>query len=78
MSENEPFCNYLSKAKKLVSASIISSLVIKISKEDNMALQRVMCVSHLIWFKKKEVQALINSGSEVNVITPAYTLKLGF
>lgn len=37
-----------------------------------------MCVYYLIRFKKKEVQALINSGSEVNVIIPAYTLKLGF
>ena len=40
-------------------------------------MHRVPCVHYLIRFKKKEVQALIDSGSEVNVMTPAYTLKLG-
>ena len=42
-----------------------------------MPLQRVPCVYYLIWFKKNEVQALIDSGSEVNAMTPAYASKLG-
>ena len=41
-------------------------------------MQRVPCVYYSIRFKKKKVQALINSGSEVNAITPAYALRLGF
>ena len=47
------------------------------SKKDDVALQRVPCVYYPIWFKKKEVQALIDLGSEVNAITLAYILKLG-
>ena len=40
-------------------------------------MQRVLCVYYPIWFKKKEVQALIDSGSEVNAMSPAYASKLG-
>ena len=46
-------------------------------KKDDVALQRVPCVHYLIRFKKKEVQALINSGSEVNAMTPANVSRLG-
>ena len=46
------------------------------SKEDDVPLQRVPGVYYLIWFKKKEVQALINSDSEVNAMTPAYASRL--
>ena len=42
-----------------------------------MALQRVLYIYYPIRFKKKEVQALIDSGSKVNAITPAYALRLG-
>ena len=51
--------------------------VIETSKEDDVALQRVLYVHPLVWFKKKEVQALIDSSSEVNAMTSAYALKLG-
>ena len=47
------------------------------SKEDDVLLQRVPCVHYPIQFKKKEVQALIDSGSEVNAMSPAYASKLG-
>ena len=47
------------------------------SKEDDVSLQRVPCVHYPIRFKKKEVQALIDSGSEVNAMSPAYASKLG-
>ena len=63
--------------KKLVSVSATSSSVIKTSKEDDVALQRIPCVYCLTRFKKKEVQALIDSRSEVNAMTPAYTSRLG-
>ena len=42
-----------------------------------MALQKILCIHYLIRFKKKKVQALIDSGSEVNAMTPAYASKLG-
>ena len=51
--------------------------MIETSKEDNVALQRVLCVYYPIWFKKKEVQALVDFGNEVNAMAPAYAAKLG-
>ena len=38
------------------------------------------CIHYPVQFKKNttEIQALINSKSEVNVIAPAYAKKLGF
>ena len=48
------------------------------SKKDDVAFQRVPCVHYLIWSKKKEVQALIDSGSKVNAMTPAYSSRLSF
>ena len=47
------------------------------SKKDDVTLQRVPCVYYLIWFKKKEVPALIDSSSEVNTMTSAYASELG-
>ena len=67
----------MSGAKKLVSVSATSSSVTETSKEDDVPLQRVPCVHYPIRFKKKEVQALIDSGSEVNAMSPAYASKLG-
>ena len=50
------------------------------SMEDNpLALDRVPCIHYPIRFKKSEVQvqALLDSGSEVNAMTPGYASKLG-
>ena len=43
------------------------------------ALKRVSCIDYLIQFKKDiaEVQALIDLGSEVNTMAPAYAKKPG-
>ena len=49
------------------------------SKEDNdVALARVSCIHYPLHFQKNTngLQALLDSGSEVNAITPAYTSKL--
>ncbi len=42
-------------------------------------LEHVKCIHYPVRFKKNqaEVQALINSGSEVNAMAPAYAAKLG-
>lgn len=44
-----------------------------------ISLQRVPCIWYLVQFQKdqKKIQALINSGSEVNAMTPIYAAKLG-
>ena len=49
------------------------------SKEDDVTLERVPCVHYPIHFRKDtaDVKALIDSGSEVNAMTPAYASKLG-
>lgn len=43
------------------------------SKKNNVVLIKVFCIYYPIRFKKNEIQALIDSGSEVNAMTPAYT-----
>ena len=50
----------------------------KASKED-VVLDRVLCIHYPVCFRKDqdEVPALINSGSEVNAMTPTYTSKIG-
>ena len=50
------------------------------SKEDEVLLERVPCIHYPLRFRKdkeNEVRALIDSGSEVNAMTPAYASKLG-
>ena len=49
------------------------------SKEDELALERVPYVHYPLrfWKDTADVKALIDSGSEVNAITPAYASQLG-
>ena len=49
----------------------------KTSKENEVPLQRILCVHYPIPFKKKEVQALIDLDSEVNAMISAYASRLG-
>ena len=44
----------------------------------------VPCISYLVWFQKdqgqegqEQVKALLDSGSEVNIMSPAYAERLG-
>ena len=76
LSENEPLCNHLSGAKKLVLVLATSSLVTETNKKDHKALQRLPCIYYLIWFKIKKVQALIDSGSDINAMILAYVSRL--
>lgn len=73
----------LSRAfKKLVSVLVTFAPMIiaskKASKKADVTFKRVPYIRYLICFKKKEVQVLFNSGSEVSIITPAFASKLGF
>ena len=67
----------MSKTEKLVSVSATSLSVIETSKEDDVALHKVPYVHYPIWFKKKEVQVLINSSNEFNAMTATYASRLG-
>ena len=64
------------EAKKLVSVSTTSTSMTGPRTE---ALDRVPCIHYPAQFKKDtaEVQALIDLGSEVNAMAPAYAKKLG-
>ena len=64
--------------KKLVSGLANSLLVTAASKETT--LKRVPCIYYSVQFRTDKVHnvlALIDSGSEVNAISPAYAQKLG-
>ena len=41
------------------------------------ALKRVPCIKYSIQFQAQQVEALVDSGSEVNAMTPAFAAKLG-
>ena len=49
-------------------------------KVPEVVLDWVLCIHHPVQFRKDKeetIRALINAGSEVNVMTPAYAKKLG-
>lgn len=73
-----------SEAKKPVSVSATSASVTETSKEAQavkmvIVLDRVSCIHYPVQFRKDkgEVTALIDSGSDINEMTPAYAAKLG-
>ena len=70
------------QGKKLVSVLATSALVIEASKEaQEMILVQVPCIHYPMQFRKDKgatIQALINSDSKVNAMTPAYAKQLGF
>ncbi len=58
--------------------SVTASLEADASAQAPKALQRVPCIWYPVWFQKSQpIRALIDFGSEVNTITPAYAVKLG-
>ncbi len=72
------------QAKKLAavlatSTSVTASLEADASAQASKALQRVPCIWYPVRFQEGQLmRALIDSGSEVNAITPAYAVELGF
>ena len=44
---------------------------------DEEVVVRVLYIHYPIRFQKKQIRALLNSGSEVNAINPDYSQKLG-
>lgn len=49
------------------------------NKEDEVILERIPCIHYPLrfWKDTNKIQILIDSGSKVNAMTPAYALKLG-
>ena len=80
LQQKGPLCKKVHLAfKKLVLVLATSAPVTKASQEDVVVLDWAPCICYLIRFKKSkvQVQALIDSGSKVNAMTPGYALKLG-
>ena len=67
------------QAKKLASISTTSASVTEVIKKDDKQLECMPYIQYPVKFKKDciEIQALLDSGSEVNTMTPAYAAKLG-
>lgn len=65
-------------SKKQVLVSAISTSVTEANKKDDIILEKVFCIHYSVWFKKNEVQALINLSNKVNAITLVYASKLDF
>ena len=69
------------KVKKLVPVSATSVSVIEASKEaQEVILDRMPCIHYPVQFRKDKgatIQALIDLGSKVNAMTPAYAKQLG-
>ena len=53
--------------------------MIEASKEEHVSLERVPCIHYPLRFRKDTagVRALIDSGSEINAMSPVYASKLG-
>lgn len=69
-----------SNLQKLVLVLAILVLVTEASKKEDFVLDKILWIYYLFCFyknKKHKRQTLINSGRKINVMTPAYLLKLG-
>ena len=62
-------------SKKLALVSATSVPVIEASGKE--VVVRVSCIHYPIRFQEEQVRALLNSGSEVNAMSPAYAEMLG-
>ena len=65
--------------KKLVLVLTTSSLITEVSiGVEDQQLERFLFIQYLVKFKKDytKVQVLLDSNSEINAMTPAYTAKL--
>ena len=65
--------------KKLVLV-LATSVPVTDNRGENVVLKRVCCIHYPVRFQEgqEQVRALLDSGSEVNAMSSAYTEKLGF
>lgn len=66
--------------KKLALVLATFTLMINASKKADLLLKRILCIYHLVYFKKikDKIQILLNFRSKINIMTQAYIAKLGF
>ena len=66
------------QSQKTSFGQATSSTVTETSKKEAVSLERVLCIHYPLRFRKDttDVSALMDSGSEVNAMTPAYASKL--
>ena len=50
---------------------------VPVTNGDKKVVVRVLCINYPVQFQKKQVKALLNSGSKVNAMNPDYAWKLG-
>ncbi len=48
-----------------------------IDKKTEEELERVPCIRYPVTFKKDQIEALLDSGSEVNAMSQAFAQQLG-
>ena len=66
--------------------SVLATSVSVTDGGEEVVLERVSCIHYPVWFQKdskqkgqqQQVRALLDSGSKVNAMSPAYAKKLGF
>ena len=61
-------------SKKLVSVLATS---VPVTNRSEKVIIRVFCIHYPVQFQEEQVKALLDSGSEVNAMSPAYAKRLG-
>ena len=58
---------------------LATSVPVTDNQDEKVVLEKVSCIHYPIWFQEsqEQVMALLNSGSKVNAMSPAYAKKLG-
>ena len=65
------------QAKKL--ALVLTTSVLLTNDNEKVMLEKILCIYYLVCFQKnqEQVKTLLNSGSKVNIMSPAYVKRLG-
>lgn len=72
------FYNILPGTSKKLALVLVIFVLMTETRTKNVILNWVLCNYYLIWFKKNEIQALINFSSKINAIKLICILKLSF
>ena len=58
--------------------ALVSAISVPVTETSGKEVVRVPCIYYPVQFQEEQLRALFDSGSEVNVMSPAYAKKLGF
>ena len=58
----------------------VTSVPVTDNRSEEVMLEKVLCIHYPVWFQEgqKLEKLLLNSGSEVNAMSPAYAKKFDF